>query len=80
MVKKQKLLGRIVEKGYNLSTISDAMGMSRPTFRKKLNNTIDFRVSEVAKLCILLSIGSGEVGDYFFANDVPETDTNRSEK
>lgn len=71
-----KLKGRIVEKGYNLTTFSEAMGVSRPTLRNKINGVKDFSAKEIEKACAILDIPYEEVASYFFNAGVPKMETN----
>lgn len=66
MTNSKKLKGRIVEKGYTLSGFSDAIHISRPCFRKKVNGESDFKSREIEKICVLLDIPRTEMVDYFF--------------
>ena len=75
MTNTAKLKGRIVEKGYTLSSFSAAIGLSKPTLRAKINNIIEFKASEIEKICGLLEISFVESRDYFFANSVPVSET-----
>lgn len=61
-----RLKGRIVEKGYTLSSFAEVLGLSRASLRNKMSGVSSFRVSEVKKMCDLLDIEYSEVGDYFF--------------
>ena len=61
-----RLKGRIVEKGYTLSSFAEVLGLSRAGLRNKMSGVSSFRVSEVKKMCDLLDIEYSEVGDYFF--------------
>jgi len=75
MTNTNKLKGRIVEKGYTLARFSDILGLSRPAFRKKINNAADFRSSEIERICALLDISRIDIADYFFAAYVPKKET-----
>lgn len=75
MTNSLKLKGKIVESGYNLTTFADAMGLSRPTFRNKLNGVTEFNASEIEKACSILCIPYTDVATYFFGDDVPKTET-----
>lgn len=70
-----KLKGRIVEKGYNLSSFSAILGMSRPCFRSRIEGKTEFKASEILKICSILGIEKHEIRDYFFCENVPKTDT-----
>ena len=75
MTNSNKLKGRMVEMGYNISSFSEALHISRPCLRKKINGQSDFRVSEIEKVCSVLSIPTTEIGVYFFTIDVPKMET-----
>ena len=62
-----RLKGRIVEKGYTLSSFAEVLGLSRASLRNKMSGASSFRVSEVKKMCDLLDIEYSEVGNYFFS-------------
>ena len=75
MTNTNKLKGRMAEKGYNLTELSEAVHLSRPSLRKKINGDVDFKVSEIERLCDALEIKRGEVVGYFFATSVPKMET-----
>lgn len=75
MTNTSKLRGRIVEKGFTLESFSEAVGMTRQTLRHRLDGTREFKVSEIQRSCEVLSISRDEIGDYFFAKDVPVSET-----
>lgn len=75
MTNSSKLKGRIAEKGYTLSSLSEAVKMSRPCLRKKINGLTDFKVSEIEKVCSVLEIPHAEIDIYFFTVDVPKMAT-----
>ncbi|MBE6555771.1 MAG: DUF739 family protein [Ruminococcaceae bacterium] len=75
MTNTSKLKGRIAEKGHTLTSFSGAVGISRPCLRKRINGFADFKVSEIERICTVLNIAKAEIGDYFFVNEVPETET-----
>lgn len=75
MTNTNKLKGRIAEKGFNLSTLSEAVHLSRPCLRRKINGEVDFKVSEIERICETLGIRREEVMIYFFTSDVPKMET-----
>lgn len=75
MTNTNKLKGRITEKGYTLSSFADALGISRPSLRKRINGKTDFKVSEIEDVCKLLSISQNEMCSYFFSSAVPVSET-----
>ena len=66
MTNTNKLLGRMIECGYNRSSFSKAMNFSRPTLNNKLNNHTEFLASEIKKACEVLKIDTKEIPEYFF--------------
>ncbi len=66
MTNTNKLKGRIAEMGYTLSSFSEAVGISRPCLRKRINGLADFKVSEIERVCAVLKIEKTDIGDYFF--------------
>ena len=72
MADTNKLMGRIVEKGYTVTSFADKVGISRQSLGKKLNGARDFTVSEIFGICEILSITRSEIGDYFFTPKVPK--------
>lgn len=75
MTNTNKLKGRMTEMGYNLSSFADAVEISRPALRRKINGQVDFKVSEIEKICRLLGIPQTEMCSYFFAANVPIMET-----
>ena len=75
MTNTYKLKGRITEKGYSLKSFAEALHMSRPCLRSRLNGTTDFRVSEIERICDILGIANGDIGIYFFCTSVPNLAT-----
>jgi hypothetical protein len=62
---------RIEDSGLKLQFIADKMGISRFALLQKIENRTEFRVSEVAALCILLDIKTmTEKERIFFAKEV----------
>lgn len=71
MTNTSKLKGRMAEMGFTLSSLSEALHISRPSLRKKITGATDFRVSEIEKMCPLLKINKAEINEFFFADNVP---------
>lgn len=46
--------------------VADMLGISSQSFSYKLNNRVEFKASEIIKLCDILKIEDKE--SYFFAN------------
>lgn len=66
MVNEAKIHGRIVEKGYTLSSFAGALGLSRPSLRAKMVGTSEFRASEISRICNILDIPTRDIASYFF--------------
>lgn len=65
------LLEKYIEKsGYRRGYIAEALGISSYTLAMKINNTSEFRASEIEKLCDLLNIDVAERMSIFFAKKV----------
>lgn len=75
MTNTSKLKGKIAEKGYTFSSFADAVNISRPALRKRINGTADFKVSEIERVCSVLDIARAEISDYFFTQDVAKMET-----
>lgn len=72
MVNEAKLRGRIAEKGFTLSSLADAVKMSRQTLRMKITNKIEFRASEIEAIRVVLDIPYEEIHLYFFYHECPQ--------
>ena len=67
MTNTLKLKGRIVEKGYTLSTIAKEVGISYQSMSYKVNNKREFNQTEISALCSILDIMDDQRSAYFFA-------------
>lgn len=76
MTNSGKLKGRIIEKGFTLSSFAETIHISRPCLRKKINGIVDFKASEIEKICSALEISNVDLCNYFFTHDVPKKETN----
>lgn len=67
-----KLLNEIISKsGLKKQFIAEQLGISRYSLMQKINNIVEFKISEVDKLCVILKITSlREKDKIFFANEV----------
>lgn len=65
-----KLKAAIFESGYANRYIAKQVGISAQQFSKKLNGHVEFKVSEVHKLCNLLNIASDTMMEIFFNDEV----------
>ncbi len=71
-----KLLGRIKERGYIQEILAKEIAMSASTLNLKLKNKASFRQKDIRKICDVLDIPCGEVGDYFFCSEGSEKPNN----
>lgn len=62
-----KLKARMVEKGITGQTLAKLMNLSEATIYDKINNKIEFKRSEIERLCELLTIPAESIVDYFFS-------------
>lgn len=65
-----KLLGRIVEKYETNKNFASALGISERTLSLKLSSKVDFKQTEIEKICKLLCIPEKEIQNYFFTRKV----------
>lgn len=68
-----KLSGRIKECYGTQENFSIAMGLSRASLSKRLNNRMEFSQKEIQLACELLSIKKEEIPAYFFTVMVQKT-------
>jgi len=57
----------IIREGLSTNDIAELLGISRQSLNLRFNGEIEFRLSEVRKLCDKLSLTEQEVQDIFFA-------------
>lgn len=58
MVNTLELKSLIVKNGFTQKELAKLLGISSVSFNKKLNNVVEFKASEVQKLCNVLNIAS----------------------
>ena len=63
-----KLKAKLSEKGLTRSEIADKLGISMQSFSYKLNNKVEFKASEIKKLCKELDILDKDAY-FFYDND-----------
>nr|DAU37981.1 MAG TPA: Protein of unknown function (DUF739) [Caudoviricetes sp.] len=61
------LRNRIKESGLKLSYVAKVLGITAYTLQRKLDNDVEFKVSEVEALSTLLHLTLAEKDAYFFA-------------
>jgi predicted transcriptional regulator len=66
---REKLKKVIAEKGLMHKAVAEKLGISPYGFALKLNGTTDFKVSEMNRVCEVLSLTSEERNRIFFGVD-----------
>ncbi len=62
----KKLRAKLTEMGFTQSQIAEKLGISYQSLCYKINNKIEFKASEIQKLCEILEIKNKD--EYFFCN------------
>ena len=75
MVNTNKLKGKIIGAGYNLTTFAEALGVSQATLSDKLRGEGYFNTMQIEKIVSLLGITIQDIPGYFFADNVSEMAT-----
>lgn len=70
MTNTKKLKARLVEKGMSQTEAAKAIGISYQSFNNKLRNALEFKASEIEKLCDILDISDKDA--YFFCNHISQ--------
>ena len=61
-----KLKGKIVERGYNNLTFSEAIGMPIATYNRRIaSDGVDFTIGEVETIVEKLSLSANEASEIF---------------
>ena len=68
-----KLRGKMAERGYNITSISEDVGVNRNTMSSYLENPGKMPYSVVAKLADILCDTRSEAAGIFFADNFRET-------
>lgn len=66
MTATNELRALFVQKGYTQSVIAEKIGISRQSMSCKMNNKVEFKVSEIEALCNILGIT--DKNKYFFCS------------
>ena len=66
MTDTNELRSLIVKNGYTQTSIAEKIGISYKSFSYKLNNKVEFKVSEIEALCSILGITDKD--KYFFCS------------
>ncbi len=62
-----KLRARMVECSLCQKEIAEFIGVSESHFCQKMAGKYAFKQSEIRKICEILHIETGQIGDYFFS-------------
>lgn len=62
-----RLLGRMREFGYTQEKLASAIGREKSSLNAKINGKSAFTTNEIDRICRVLDISNGDIGDYFFA-------------
>ena len=66
-----KLKGKIVEKGFNVNRLAEAIGLDSSTLYRKLNDDgLTISIGEANKIVETLKLNSNEAMNIFFADHV----------
>ena len=68
-----KVKGKMAEKGYTITSLSEALGISRGTLSTYLEVPSKFPYSVVSRLAEMLCDNADEATHIFFATDLRET-------
>ena len=63
----QKLKGKMVEKGMNVETVAESIGVDRSSLYRKLNNFEKITIGEAVKMKGVLGLSDTEAADIFLA-------------
>ena len=64
------LRGRAREKGKTQASIAATAGMKEATYSLKINNSSEFKQSEILSICEALAIPYEQIHTYFFTPEV----------
>lgn len=65
-----KLRGRVIEKYGSMEAFAETLGISRVSLSKKFNNKSGISREEILEWSALLDIPKGDIGAYFFVEEV----------
>lgn len=75
MVNTNLFKAALVRNGMNTQDLAERIGMLRQSLSYRINNIVEFRISEVEKISQILGLTLEEKNLIFFANQVDETPT-----
>lgn len=62
-----KLKGKIIEKGFTITSLAKHLGISKPTFSQKVNNKIRFSQDNIKDISKALELTSEEITTIFLS-------------
>lgn len=77
MYNYSRLLGKMKEKGFTQATLAKFIGISDTTLNSKLNNSSEFRQTEMRKILLALGESLDKI-EYFFYNCTCENTRKRN--
>lgn len=63
-----RLKGKIVEKGWNVETLAEQIGIDRSSMYRKLNNFEKITIGEARKITSALDLSNEEASSIFLGN------------
>ncbi|MBR2474806.1 MAG: DUF739 family protein [Clostridia bacterium] len=66
MTRTDLLQGKMREKGVTIESLAIAVGISRTSMFNKIHNKVEFLISEVQKIAIVLGLSDEDVQLIFF--------------
>lgn len=71
LVDVNKLRGKIVERGYSISSLSKEIGLEKTTFYRRLSDSgCSFTIGEIDRIAECLHLSEAEAVSIFFNSDV----------
>lgn len=75
MVNINEFKAAMVRKGLTAGELAEMIGISRQSLSYRINNAIDFRISEVERISQILGLSLEEKNLIFFGNQVDRAPT-----
>lgn len=75
MVNINEFKAAMVRKGLTAGELAELIGISRQSLSYRINNAIDFRISEVERISQILGLSLEEKNLIFFGNQVDRSPT-----
>lgn len=75
MTNKNELKAALARKGMTATALAEMIGISRQSLSYRINNSVEFRISEVEKISQILGLSLEEKNLIFFGNQVDKVST-----